>query len=105
MRYDKRIAARREKGYRESGSFGRSTEKGKAPRREPPTHHNTWRIFNDDDARAALCCAYRNGRHRLGAPALAQNKTVKIGVPNDMSSLYADTGRGNSPGALNEGGA
>ena len=28
----------------------------------------------------------------LAAPALAQDKTVKIGVLNDMSSLYADIG-------------
>src|ERR1700748_157907 len=28
----------------------------------------------------------------LAGPALAQDKTVKIGVLNDMSSLYADIG-------------
>ena len=32
----------------------------------------------------------------LAAPALAQDKTVKIGVLNDMSSLYADIGGPNS---------
>src|SRR4051812_28131808 len=32
----------------------------------------------------------------LAAPALAQDKTVKIGVLNDMSSLYADIGGANS---------
>jgi branched-chain amino acid transport system substrate-binding protein len=36
---------------------------------------------------ASLACA---------APALAQDKTVKIGVLNDMSSLYADIGGPNS---------
>jgi branched-chain amino acid transport system substrate-binding protein len=38
-------------------------------------------------AMAAVCFA---------APALAQDKTVKIGVLNDMSSLYADIGGPNS---------
>ena len=28
----------------------------------------------------------------LATPALGQDKTVKIGVLNDMSSLYADIG-------------
>jgi branched-chain amino acid transport system substrate-binding protein len=32
----------------------------------------------------------------LATPALAQDKTVKIGVLNDMSSLYADIGGPNS---------
>jgi branched-chain amino acid transport system substrate-binding protein len=32
----------------------------------------------------------------LAAPALAQDKTVKLGVLNDMSSLYADIGGPNS---------
>ena len=32
----------------------------------------------------------------LTAPAYAQDKTVKIGVLNDMSSLYADIGGANS---------
>jgi hypothetical protein len=32
----------------------------------------------------------------LAAPALAQDKTAKIGVLNDMSSLYADIGGPNS---------
>ncbi|MDP1584428.1 MAG: ABC transporter substrate-binding protein, partial [Bradyrhizobium sp.] len=32
----------------------------------------------------------------LGTPAFAQDKTVKIGVLNDMSSLYADIGGPNS---------
>lgn len=32
----------------------------------------------------------------LAAPALAQEKSVKIGVLNDMSSLYADIGGPNS---------
>jgi branched-chain amino acid transport system substrate-binding protein len=35
----------------------------------------------------------------LAAPALAQDKTVKIGVLNDMSSLYADIGGPNSVAA------
>jgi branched-chain amino acid transport system substrate-binding protein len=32
----------------------------------------------------------------IATPALAQDKTVKIGVLNDMSSLYADIGGPNS---------
>src|SRR2546423_7966427 len=36
----------------------------------------------------------------LAAPALAQDKTVKIGVLNDMSSLYADIGGPNSLAAV-----
>src|SRR5213080_1691536 len=32
----------------------------------------------------------------LATPALAQDKAVKIGVLNDMSSLYADIGGANS---------
>ena len=36
----------------------------------------------------------------LAAPALAQDKTVKIGVLNDMSSLYADIGGPNSVVAI-----
>ena len=37
---------------------------------------------------------------RLAAPAYAQEKTVKIGVLNDMSSLYADIGGPNSVVAI-----
>ena len=36
----------------------------------------------------------------LAAPALAQDKNVKIGVLNDMSSLYADIGGPNSVVAI-----
>src|ERR1700710_983411 len=36
----------------------------------------------------------------LAAPALAQDKTAKIGVLNDMSSLYADIGGPNSVAAI-----
>src|ERR1700716_174333 len=36
----------------------------------------------------------------LAAPAFAQDKTVKIGVLNDMSSLYADIGGPNSVVAI-----
>ena len=36
----------------------------------------------------------------LATPALAQEKTVKIGVLNDMSSLYADIGGPNSVAAV-----
>jgi len=42
-------------------------------------------------ALAALC---------LATPALAQDKTIKIGVLNDMSSLYADIGGPNSVAAV-----
>ena len=43
-------------------------------------------------AAALIACAALS----LAAPALAQDKTVKIGVLNDMSSLYADIGGPNS---------
>src|SRR5580692_6722707 len=36
----------------------------------------------------------------LAAPALAQDKNIKIGVLNDMSSLYADIGGPNSVAAI-----
>ena len=36
----------------------------------------------------------------LAAPAYAQDKTVKIGVLNDMSTLYADIGGPNSVVAI-----
>src|SRR5882757_9686654 len=36
----------------------------------------------------------------LAAPALADDKNVKIGVLNDMSSLYADIGGPNSVAAI-----
>src|ERR1700730_16738655 len=36
----------------------------------------------------------------LATPALAQDKSVKIGVLNDMSSLYADIGGPNSVVAI-----
>jgi branched-chain amino acid transport system substrate-binding protein len=36
----------------------------------------------------------------FAAPAFAQDKTVKIGVLNDMSSLYADIGGANSVAAI-----
>ena len=49
------------------------------------------RPFAASVALAALC---------LGTPALAQDKTVKIGVLNDMSSLYADIGGPNSVAAV-----
>jgi branched-chain amino acid transport system substrate-binding protein len=42
----------------------------------------------------ALACA------SFAAPAFAQDKTVKIGVLNDMSSLYADIGGPNSVAAI-----
>jgi branched-chain amino acid transport system substrate-binding protein len=49
------------------------------------------RRFGASVALAALC---------LATPALAQDKTVKIGVLNDMSSLYADIGGPNSVAAV-----
>ncbi|NOJ48294.1 ABC transporter substrate-binding protein [Bradyrhizobium archetypum] len=49
------------------------------------------RRFAVSVALAALC---------LATPALAQDKTVKIGVLNDMSSLYADIGGPNSVAAV-----
>jgi branched-chain amino acid transport system substrate-binding protein len=36
----------------------------------------------------------------LGTPSLAQDKTARIGVLNDMSSLYADIGGANSVAAI-----
>jgi branched-chain amino acid transport system substrate-binding protein len=46
---------------------------------------------------AALIAAAGVG---LAAPAFAQDKTIKIGVLNDMSSLYADIGGPNSVAAI-----
>jgi branched-chain amino acid transport system substrate-binding protein len=43
-----------------------------------------------------IACAGLGMGLGLAAPALAQDKTVKIGVLNDMSSLYADIGGPNS---------
>src|SRR5260221_12916296 len=40
----------------------------------------------------------------FAAPAFAQDKTVKIGVLNDMSSLYADIGGPKIVGATHKGG-
>src|SRR5438552_8809519 len=45
---------------------------------------------------ALLACA----AFGLAGPAFAQDKTVKIGVLNDMSSLYADIGGPNSVAAV-----
>ena len=53
-----------------------------------------------NDARAAHRRAHRCRRTGLAAPAFAQDKTVKIGVLNDMSSLYADIGGPNSVVAI-----
>ena len=47
-------------------------------------------------AAALIACAGLS----LATPALAQDKTVKIGVLNDMSSLYADIGGPNSVVAI-----
>src|SRR6478672_1277061 len=50
----------------------------------------------------ARCCAALIAATglALGTPAFAQDKTVKIGVLNDMSSLYADIGGPNSVAAV-----
>src|SRR3954469_2293246 len=50
----------------------------------------------------AQCCAVLVAFAGLGlaGPAFAQEKTVKIGVLNDMSSLYADIGGPNSVVAI-----
>ena len=54
------------------------------------------RILFARRAAAAIACAGL----ALATPALAQDKTVKIGVLNDMSSLYADIGGPNSVVAI-----
>src|ERR1019366_370551 len=63
----------------------------KALERRPSLHH-TWRTtMRTTLARhtaALIACAGLS----LAAPAFAQDKTVKIGVLNDMSSLYSDIG-------------
>src|SRR5450759_4834325 len=96
MRYDSRIAGRRQKDYRGSGSSDRSNCREQLQKRVAPAStfggffsmKNTlaWRYA------ALIACAGLG----LASPALAQDKTVKIGVLNDMSSLYADIGGPNS---------
>src|SRR6202166_4640746 len=57
-RYDKRIAARREKGYREPRDRLVDQALGKAPKREPSWRQHLEGI-NEDNARAAYRRAYR----------------------------------------------
>src|SRR5216684_8557642 len=57
-RYDKRIAARREKGYREPRDRLVDQALGKAPRREPSWRQHLEGI-NEDNARAVHRRAYR----------------------------------------------
>src|SRR5260370_34265620 len=69
-------------------------------RKESDPGVNIWReLMQTTLARhiaALIACAGLG----LAAPALAQEKTVKIGVLNDMSSLYADIGGPNSVVAI-----
>src|SRR5437773_10681689 len=70
-----------------------------APKREP-FGCNIWRnsmktTFARRAAALVACAGFG-----LASPALAQDKTVKIGVLNDMSSLYADIGGANSVVAI-----
>src|SRR5258705_3619133 len=90
------IAARRDKDYRESRPSGRSKPPGRLRKRATIRDQHlegfSMRTTLARPGGALSACAGLG----LATPALAQDKTVKIGVLNDMSSLYADIGGSNS---------
>src|SRR6266404_6431173 len=96
MRCDKRIAARPEKDYRKKWTVCSIKTPGKAPKRAPPRRQ----LLEGLSMRTTLARRYAALIACAGigfaTSALAQDKTVKIGVLNDMSSLYADIGGPNS---------
>src|SRR5258705_6338239 len=90
------IAARRDKDYRESRPSGRSKPPGRLRKRATIRDQHlegfSMRTTLARYGAALVACAGLG----LATPALAQDKTVKIGVLNDMSSLYADIGGAHS---------
>ena len=98
---DRRIAqvTRERRDYRWRSVAG----SGQAPQESRP--QLAWRKLNDDDLRGALAAPLALAAFGFATPAYArQDKTVKIGVLNDMSSLYADIGGPGSTLAAQDGG-
>src|SRR5260370_2149339 len=61
-------------------------------RKESDPGVNIWRELMQTTLARRIAALIACAGLGLAAPALAQEKTVKIGVLNDMSSLYADIG-------------
>src|SRR4249919_2997734 len=72
---------------------------GPAPSRKP-LGCRRWRTYMNTLTTRRLAALVSVAGICLAAPAYAQEKTVKIGVLNDMSSLYADIGGPNSVVAI-----
>src|SRR4029077_14578613 len=72
---------------------------GSAPTRKPPGDPR-WRKYMNTLTARRLAALIGVAGICLAAPAYAQDKTVKICVLNDMSSLYADIGGPNSVVAI-----
>ena len=100
MRCDNALQQRPENVYREGRSPVRSNHEGTRLRQESSPISNLedslMKTTLARHAAALLACAALS----FAAPAFAQDKTVKIGVLNDMSSLYADIGGPNSVVAI-----
>src|SRR4051794_29393799 len=88
------------KEYGEPGSFFPSIRSGGQGSKKgtPGIHmeHFAMKPLLAPRYAALLACAGM----ALATPSFAQDKTVKIGVLNDMSSLYADIGGPNSVAAI-----
>src|ERR1700730_7560078 len=80
--------------YRESGSHRRSTWARLRKRASPALTRGGIQSRTTLSRRTAALIALAG--IGFAAPAFAQDKTIKIGVLNDMSSLYADIGGPNS---------
>src|SRR3984885_6311968 len=100
MPCDRRIAGRRQNGYREPGSSDRSSPGIRPPKEGRPRHHHVEESLMRTTLARRTAALIAIAGLALAAPALAQDKTVKIGVLNDMSSLYADIGGPNSVVAI-----
>src|SRR6187399_2438790 len=72
---------------------------GPASARKPPGDLG-WRKYMNTPTARRLAALISVAGICFAAPAYAQDKTVKIGVLNDMSSLYADIGGPNSVVAI-----
>jgi hypothetical protein len=98
-RYDRRIAARRQKRYRGTRIVW-SIKPLVRLRKESDPGVNIWRELMKTTLGRRIAALIACAGLGLAAPAFAQEKTVKIGVLNDMSSLYADIGGPNSVVAI-----
>src|SRR4029453_12677464 len=78
---------------------GLSQDRWQVPKREPANNH-FWRNTMTNRIARRFAASVAFAALGLATPALAQDKTVKIGVLNDMSSLYADIGGPNSVAAV-----